>query len=111
SIYLLALLFIGMQAFAQQTGTIKGKVTTADGHSVAGVTISLKNTKYSAVTNTNGEYIISKAKLGSYQIISSYVGLEGQEQSATVKAAEVAVVNFTLKESSSQLQEVIVSSS
>lgn len=107
----LLLLFISTEAFAQQNGTINGKVTTADRQDIAGVTVSLKHTKYNALTNTNGEYIISKARADSYQVVSSYIRREAQEQAAIVKTSEVTTVNFVLKESSLQLNTVIVSSS
>ncbi|WP_199120608.1 carboxypeptidase-like regulatory domain-containing protein [Pedobacter sp. ASV28] len=107
----LLLLLISTEAFAQQNGTNNGKVTTADGQGVVGVTVSLKHAKYSALTNTNDEYTISKARAASYQVVSSYIELGTQEQAAIVKTSEVTTVNFVLKESSSQLNEVIVSSS
>src|SRR5690606_4767377 len=46
---------------------------------------------------------------GTYTIFASFVGAEKQEQTVTLAAGQVLTLNFTLAESSTALEEVIVS--
>ncbi|MBE9585830.1 TonB-dependent receptor [Mucilaginibacter sp. JRF] len=103
------LLVCGSQTYAQNVN-ITGTVTTADGQPAQAVTISVKGGTKGAVTGANGNYTIKNIKPGSYTLIASLIGLESQEQQVNVVAGQQAVVNFVLKENSSQLQEVTISS-
>lgn len=106
--FMLVLLYAGT-ALAQ-TGGISGTVKTSDNNPAAGVSITIKGTNVGTVTNDNGQYRITRVKAGSYTIEASLVGLEKQAQTVTVTAGTAARANFTLKENSSTLNEVNVSS-
>ncbi|SHF80717.1 TonB-dependent receptor [Pedobacter caeni] len=98
------------QSFGQtSTGTLKGKVVTSDGHAAAYVSIGFKEIKLGISTDENGEYTISKVKPGNYTLKVKAIGLEPQEKSITIIAAETTTADFTLSENSQKLQEVIVS--
>ena len=91
-----------------QTGAIKGTVTTSDGKPAETVNVFIKTLNTGTSTNQIGKYLIQNLKEGTYIIAVSAVGLDKQEQQATVVANETAVVNFTLKETAQQLNEVVV---
>jgi iron complex outermembrane receptor protein len=109
-LFLLALVlyFVAAKAFAQN-GTISGSVRTSDGEPVELVTVNVKGTAKGALTDRNGKYQIRNIQPGLHRLIASYIGLEKQEQTLEVTAGGITTLDFTLKESSAQLQEVIVS--
>jgi TonB-linked SusC/RagA family outer membrane protein len=88
-------------SFAQKTVT--GKVTNKlTGQPLLGATVSVKGTTVATTTNAEGLFSIN-AKDNSV-ISVSVVGFETMEQSATGKST----LNFTLAETTSQLNEVVV---
>lgn len=89
-------------------GTIKGRVTTADGKPAASVTIVLKGTKKAVVTEENGTFVLVHIKAGSYELVISQVGFETIVQPVQVSDKTVTAVSIQLKLSSKQLQEVVV---
>lgn len=95
-------------AFSQQSGSIKGKITTADGQPAALVSIGLKNKNQSTATNENGEYVFARIKAGSYTLKVSAVGINTQEKTITLAAGETAILNFVLTENSETLKEVSI---
>ncbi|MCX2480306.1 TonB-dependent receptor [Pedobacter sp. MC2016-15] len=103
------LVFINIQLFAQDTGRIRGRVTTADGTVAEGVTVKLKGTTYGAVTDEDGTYTIHKVPTGGYIIVVSAVGLYPKEKQVTVTKGTV-ISDFSLNENLSQLKDVQISS-
>lgn len=103
----LLMLFVGVflltvSALAQDK-TITGKVTSADdGSAVPGVTIRVKRTSSTVLSGSDGSYTI-KAAQGDV-LTFAFIGMTTEER--TVGAA--SVINVSLKSSSSQLNEVIV---
>lgn len=95
-------------AYAQQSGTIKGKVLTSDGNPAAFISISLLGTNLGSVTNNKGEYKIGNVKQGTYTVKISAVGISRQEQSVTVKAGGTEIADFSITYNSAELQEVNV---
>jgi iron complex outermembrane recepter protein len=110
SIYLLSLLLIiHVSVFCQTTGTIRGSVKTSDGNAAEYVNVGIEGTTKGAVASRTGTFEIKHVAPGNHVLIASFIGLESQNQTVEVKAGEVTVVDFTLRETSLQLQEVIVS--
>lgn len=103
-----AILLIHSIAFAQQFGSIKGKITSADGQPVAFVNIGLKNKNQGTATNENGEYTFAKVKAGTYTVKVSAVGIITQEKNITVVTGETLTLNFILAENSQVLKEVSI---
>ncbi|MDN5287933.1 MAG: TonB-dependent siderophore receptor [Mucilaginibacter sp.] len=105
---ILLFLFSASVSFAQ-TGSISGSVKTADGKPADLVSIAVKGTAKGSLTNKSGAFLIKNIQAGSRTVVATFIGLEKQEQTVVVKAGDTVTVNFMLKENSSQLQEVIVS--
>ncbi|MGJ1267310.1 SusC/RagA family TonB-linked outer membrane protein [Sphingobacterium spiritivorum] len=76
ALLLLSTFLLLAQAIAQQI-TVSGKVTSG-GTPVAGVSVSVKNTKEATLTNQQGDYSV-KAKQGDV-LIFSHIGYVRQEQ-------------------------------
>jgi len=105
---LLILLFLltSTIAYAQQSGTIRGKVSTSDGNPAAYISVVVSGTNQGAVTNNKGEYKISNVKPGSYTLKAIAIGASVKEQSVSLAQGETAEADFSITYSSSELEEV-----
>ncbi|MES2574189.1 MAG: TonB-dependent receptor [Bacteroidota bacterium] len=102
-------LFSTISLFAQQSnGKIKGTITTSDGQPAAGVDVILKNSKYGTITNEEGNFDFNKVKAYSYTLQVSLTGYETIKKEVTVTENETTTLNFQLKVSDKELQEVII---
>lgn len=112
---LLSLLFLARVAVAddeiEKNGSIKGRVTTSDGQSAAFVSVGILNLSKGTTTDDNGNYRLTGVKPGSYTIKVSFIGMQTQQQQVAVEAGKETLLNFTLIENSSQLNEVVVAGS
>jgi iron complex outermembrane receptor protein len=81
---------------------IKGRVTSADGKPLAGVSITFKSTRKGTVTNENGEFVLA-VHHGDVLLIS-YVGYESQE----ITVGDQTSLELNLKESNASLNEIAV---
>ncbi|WP_229212936.1 SusC/RagA family TonB-linked outer membrane protein [Dyadobacter soli] len=81
---------------------VTGKVTADDGSLLPGVNISLKGTTRGTTTDTQGQYTISTTSGAT--LVFSFIGFQTQE----VIVGSQSVINVTLKNDVSQLQEVVV---
>nr|WP_294875527.1 TonB-dependent receptor [uncultured Pedobacter sp.] len=106
---IILLLFSVSLSFAQ-TGNIDGSVKTSDGKPAELVTVNIKGTGKTALTDKKGAYQLKNIKTGKYILTATFIGLAKQEQAVEVKSGETVSVDFVLNENSDQLQEVIISS-
>lgn len=101
-LFLISLLFLLVQnAFAQTktiTGTVKNK---ADGIPIPGVTVLIKGTTKSSVTDFDGKYSIVAEPTDL--LVFSYIGFETKELKATSPS-----ININLSEGAESLKEVTV---
>lgn len=102
-------LFSVTALFAQGTAFVKGTITTSDGKPAANVTVRIEQTKWGAITNENGEYLIKNVKPGAWNLKVSAVSVASQVKQISVAAGETQQVDFVLNANSAQLQEVIIS--
>ncbi|MBR9997565.1 MAG: TonB-dependent receptor [Cyclobacteriaceae bacterium] len=98
------------QIMLAQPGTIRGTVETSDGHPVEYVNIGLEGTGKGVSTDIFGHFEIPDVNPGTYFLRVSSVGLESQEQEVTIREGEILQVDFTLRENTRQLREVVISS-
>lgn len=107
---LCTLLFAVTGLFAQATGFVKGTITTSDGKPAANVTVLIEQTKWGAISNEKGEYLIKNVRPGAWNLKVSAVSVITQVKQITVGAGETVNADFVLSANSAQLQEVTVSS-
>ncbi|NML22231.1 TonB-dependent receptor [Pseudoflavitalea sp. G-6-1-2] len=88
--------------------TVKGKITTTDGNPAPFVTVSLKGTHKSTMTTEEGTFQLNNVKPGNYVLVVSQVGVESQEKNITIQDKEVIALSISLKETSKQLEAVVV---
>lgn len=98
---LLALLLIGVQAFAQSA--VSGKVTDESGEPCVGANVLIKGTTTGTMTDLDGNYSLPHVKQGSILVFSS-IGYTSQE----VRLGSSSVVNVVLKSDADFLNEVVI---
>lgn len=98
------------QADAQQkSGLIRGKVYDENGEPVIGAVVSLKsNATKAAATDLNGQFQLSLAEEVKVSLVVSYMGYDKIERELDVKTEGVTYVEFNLKPSTSQINEVVI---
>lgn len=92
----------------EHKGKIIGKVISSDGRPVAWVTISVKNTSLSTISDESGNFILKNIKPGTYTVIASYTGFQTVEKIIEVSDESTSEILFTIMSNSKQLDEVIV---
>lgn len=104
----ISFVFTFLTTFAQQNGKIKGTITTSDGEKAAGVNIILKNSKYWAVSDENGNFDFNRVKPNTYILQVSLTGYETLESEVILAESETTTVNLQLKVSNKELKEVVI---
>ncbi len=100
------MLLINTIAFAQQSGTLKGTITTSDGKPAAYISVGLKGKGLGNVTNDKGLYEILRVKPGTYILKVSAVGMQNLEKTITIQTGEDKVVDLVISQNSNQLSEI-----
>lgn len=89
------------------TATIDGSVTH-EGEPLPGVNISLPNIQKGTSANADGYYKISNIPEGSYTLRASFVGYKEFTTEVSVRADQTTTVNITMKKTTSQMNEMVV---
>ena len=93
---------------AQNSGSITGKVTTADNKPAEGVTVLIKNSPKYAVADNKGVFEIKNVIQGEYTLLVSLIGYKDAEQHITVENGKSTPVSVQLTLSGKELNEVVV---
>jgi hypothetical protein len=97
-------LFVCFRAGAQNQATvIKGTVTDDKGITLPGVSVRVKNSQASAVTDKDGNYSISVPN-GAAEITFSFIGMKSQD----VVIGKKTTINVVLVTMSTALSDVVV---
>jgi hypothetical protein len=87
-------------AFAQQTGSISGKVTATDGSTLPGVTVEARSTVLpqprTTVTSENGEYRLPLLPPGRYTVTYTLAGMDTVTRSIDVLLNQDNTTNVAL---------------
>jgi iron complex outermembrane receptor protein len=92
---------------AQENSTLKGIITDETGKPLIGASININSLSKNTITDIAGSYQLQNIKFGTYSIQVAYLGYESQKISIFLNQSETAR-NFILKESSFQLDGIIV---
>ncbi|MFL6247063.1 MAG: carboxypeptidase regulatory-like domain-containing protein [Thermoanaerobaculia bacterium] len=97
---LFLLLLASFSAFAQQTGSISGKVTAVDGSALPGVTVEARSTVLPqprvTVSTENGDYRLPVLPVGQYSLSFSLAGMDTRTRNVQVLLGQDATVNVQL---------------
>lgn len=108
NLFLLLSLIGSFMVNAQETGTIKGLITDANGAPLSGATIAIKTLNTGTMTDFDGTFTIEKIAVGTYEVAISYIGFETSTKSISLVAGQTVQLNASLSESNTILDEVIL---
>ncbi|MFQ5603093.1 MAG: TonB-dependent receptor domain-containing protein [bacterium] len=112
--FILLLLFLGLFAAknfanAQTNGTITGTIIDdRTGEALPGTNVFIKGTTLGSAADLEGTFTVRNVPPGNYTLIAAFVGYHSQEISVNVVANEETRVNFSLKISALQMDEIVV---
>ncbi len=88
-------------AFGQQTGTISGEVTTADGDAIPGVVVEARGDVLprarTALTKANGDYRFPQLPPGNYQLTFSLDGMTSVTREVRVVLGQTAFIDVAMQ--------------
>jgi iron complex outermembrane recepter protein len=102
------LLFAPIIMLAQKRGNISGTITLSDNSAAENITVGLKNTVYSTISNESGQYEIKNVKPGTYILHISSMGITTVEESITIAEGESVTRDFTVSANRQELDEVVI---
>ncbi len=97
-------LLLPFMASAQYSVT--GKVSSQNGESLPGATITINGTQQSAVADANGNYRFSNLPAGSYTFNANYIGYQGAAKKLSLNGD--ATLNFTLSMATLAAEQVTI---
>lgn len=106
---LLAFLILAGTSRAQDFGTVQGKVVNVhSGDPLVNANIMLAGSQLGAASDRNGEFIINRVPLGTYQLKVTFIGYEPFSSSIIVSAGDKVVIEAKLREDFFHTQQVVV---
>lgn len=88
--------------------TLSGTVLSQDGEGLPGVTLQLIGSNHGTVTDNTGSFSFKNVEPGSYTVIASFIGFQQHRQSISLKNNDHLKISITLKEETTQLNEIVV---
>lgn len=90
------------------TATIKGLVRS-NNKPLEFVNVGIAGTNYGSITNALGKFEINNVVSGNYKIVASSLGYKSDTLHIKVNDSETKNISFTLKETNTNLDEVVIS--
>ncbi len=103
-LFFLALIMLSVAAIAQNSRTIKGKVTDSNGEPLAGANVVVKGTNTGMVTDINGNYEIAVDNPENAVLVFSFLGFITKEY----EVGNSGVIDVNLDENVTALDELVV---
>ncbi len=92
-----------------ETGTVRGTVRDATANvGVAGAQVFVAGTVIGALTDAEGRYSLSGVPAGAQVVTVRLIGYREASRTITVTAGETVVLDFTVEQTTTRLQETIV---
>ena len=104
---LLITLIVFVSAQAQNLSNLTGTITNSKAEPVRGASVTILNTNYAAVTDQGGKFSIDNIPQGRYILHISNVAYATTDLTININGQSQSI-SITLKESSRQLDEVVV---
>jgi TonB-linked SusC/RagA family outer membrane protein len=93
----------------QEPGSIVGVVRTTEGAPIAGAQVSVEGTRFGALSNPDGRYLIVSVPAGTYTVVAEFMGYGAEQQSGVmVVGGQTTAVNFELRTQVLSLSELVV---
>jgi len=101
------LMIASTTAYAQQNGTIRGRVVDNDKLSLPGATVLITSLNKGTVTDNYGYFTLTNVPAGSQEVSVTYIGYLPAVSAVQVESNRTASVDFELK-AGIELSEVTV---
>ena len=97
-------------AQAQNGGTVSGSITIKQsGQPIAGAQVFLQNTRFGALTDQNGRFLIGSVPAGTYIATVQFIGYADRRQpNVVVRVGQATTVDFQLEQTVLPIQELVV---
>ena len=105
---IICFLLIQLEAYAQNTSSITGRIIRSNGMGIEGVSISLENTKKGTVTDQEGFFTIHAIKEKELILHISSIGYFTQQVKIKVADNQTSHFTITLKENINSLDEITI---
>ncbi|HYV92580.1 MAG TPA: TonB-dependent receptor [Chitinophagales bacterium] len=90
------------------TAMVKGTVTTSSGEKLDAAGVFLKDTRYNALTTSDGVFLLKSVTPGKYHLVCSYLGYKQFEKDITVNDAEVLQLKIVMEPDAHLLDEAVI---
>jgi len=94
-----------------ESGSLSGKITTADSLPAGHVTVLIRNAPAGTITDENGKFEIGNIKPGIYVLHVSLLGYNDVDIEVSVLKDETTYVNIPLKQTYAELQNIMLEAS
>ncbi|MGH7483959.1 MAG: SusC/RagA family TonB-linked outer membrane protein [Longimicrobiales bacterium] len=96
-------------ATAQETGSIRGRVTDAvTGRAVSGAQVYVPGERFGSLTSSTGEYLLLNVPAGTYTVRVENLGYGSEEQQVTVAGGGTATADFAVTQAAINLDQIVV---
>src|SRR5690606_8394014 len=103
-------LCLSLSSMAQQQGIIRGRVLSEAGEAMEFVHVGILPLSLGAVTDEQGNFVISNVPFGKHVLSASLIGYETASHDIHISSGQLShEVKFILKETAQSLGEVVVS--
>lgn len=100
-------LFTMLSFMVSAQSNVSGTTKDAEGMSLPGVNVILEGTSQGAVSDIDGNYVITNVENGTYNVVGSYLGFATFRKSITIDGADITV-DVIMTEDSESLDQVII---
>ena len=98
-----------LAAFSQTiTGSLKGTIQNTKGELLKSVTVKLVDTKFTTLTDEEGNFSFGNIPAAKYTVSTSSVGFTASSKEVEVVSGKLTYVQLELSEKENSLQEVLV---
>lgn len=106
--YFLVMFFTTLSIYAQQIGTVEGKIISNDGIPLSGINVKFGLQNQHTETNNNGIFIFEKFPVGQHTIVLEAEGIKKQTKTIWVESNKTTYLNFQLEEDADVLKEIVI---
>ncbi|HEY4111417.1 TonB-dependent receptor [Puia sp.] len=105
---LLTLLFLAQTVFAQNSGSVNGKVMGKNKEPLAGAYLSLNGSRQKTTTDNEGNYSFLNLQPGDYTLTIEFIGATTLARKFTIHPGQRTTLDLLLDQNNAALQEVNV---
>jgi outer membrane cobalamin receptor len=95
-------------SYAQNPGSLSGRLTNSKGLPAIALTIKLQNTSLTAISSPSGDFAIKNINPGRYTLMVTGIGYKTSQKTITILSGKNSEVNLSLDEETVDMESVTV---